>query len=80
MLHVQKEVVGVDLKPVTANEVTYQKVTTIEPTVLPAHINTESYDYDVKIITKNGGVYLAFLDQGACLSLTIIAPRLTEFW
>ena len=30
VLHVGKEVVGVDLNPVTANEVTYQKVTTIE--------------------------------------------------
>ena len=72
VLHVEKEVVGVDLDPVTANEVTYQKVTTIEPTVLPAHINTESYDYDVKIITKKGGVYLAFLDQGACVSISSV--------
>ena len=32
----------------------------------------ESYDYDVKIVTKKGGVYLAFLDQGACLSLTSV--------
>ena len=69
MLHVEKEVVGVDLNPVTANEVTYQKVTTIEPTVMPAHGKVEQYDYDVKIITKKGGVYLAFLDQGACVSL-----------
>ena len=72
VLHVEKEVVGVDLNPVTANEVTYQKVTTIEPTVLPAHIDKESYDYDVKIITKKGGVYLAFLDQGACVSISSV--------
>ena len=70
MLHVEKEVVGVDLDPLTANEGTYQKVTTIESTVLPAPGETESYDYDVKILTKKGGVYLAFLDQGACFSLT----------
>ena len=70
MLHVEKEVVGVDLNPVTANEVTYKKVTTIEPTVMPAHEKVEQYDYDVKIITKKGGVYLAFLDQGACVSLS----------
>ena len=72
MLHVEKELVGVDLNPVTANEVTYQKVTTIEPTVLPAHGETESYDYDVKIITKKGGVYLAFLDRGACVSVSSV--------
>ena len=70
VLHMEKEVFGVDLNPVTANEVTYQKVTTIEPTVLPAHGETESYDYDVKIITKKRGVYLAFLDQGACVSIS----------
>ena len=70
VLHVEKEVVGVDLNPVTANEVTYHKVTTIEPTVLPAHGKIEQYDYDDKIITKKGGVYLAFLDQGACVSLS----------
>ena len=69
VLHVEKELVGVDLNPVTANTVTYQKVTTIEPTVLPAPGKIEPYDYDVKIITKKGGVYLAFLDQGACVSL-----------
>ena len=72
VLHVEKEVVGVDLNPVTANEVTYQKVTAIEPTVLPAHGKTESYDYDVKIITKKRGVYLAFLDQGTCVSISSI--------
>ena len=72
VLHVEKEVVGVDLNPVTANEVTYQKVTTIEPTVLPAHGKVEQYDYDVKIITKKGGVYLAFLDQGACVSISSV--------
>ena len=69
MLHVEKEVVGVDLNPLTANEVTYQEVETIAPTVLPAPGKMESYDYDVKIVTKKGGVYLAFLDQGACVSL-----------
>ena len=69
MLHVEKEVVGVDLNPLTANEVTYQEVETIAPTVLPAPGKIESYDYDVKIVTKKGGVYLAFLDQGACVSL-----------
>ncbi|KAM7434137.1 hypothetical protein ABFA07_015738 [Porites harrisoni] len=72
VLHVEKELVGVDLNPVTANEVTYQKVTTIEPTVLPAHGKTESYDYDVKIITKKGGAYLAFLDHGACVSISSV--------
>ena len=72
MLHVEKEVVGVDLNPLTANEVTYQEVETIAPTVLPAPGKIESYDYDVKIVTKKGGVYLAFLDQGACLSLSSV--------
>ena len=69
VLYVEKEVVGVDLNPLTANELTYEEVGTIEPTVLPAHEKPEPYDYDVKIITKKGGVYLAFLDQGACVSL-----------
>ena len=32
----------------------------------------ESYDYDVKIITKKGGVYLAFLDHGACVSISSV--------
>ena len=69
VLHVEKEVVGVDLSPVTANEVTYQKVTTIGPTDAPAPGKMEQYDHDVKIVTKKRGVYLAFLDQGACVSL-----------
>ena len=69
MLHVDKKLIGVDLNPLTANEVTYQEVETIAPTVLPAPGKMESYDYDVKIVTKKGGVYLAFLDQGACVSL-----------
>ena len=72
VLHVEKEVVGVDLDPVTAKEVTYQKVTTIAPTVMPAPGKVEQYDYDVKIITKKGGVYLAFLDQGACVSISSV--------
>ena len=72
MLHVDKELIGVDLNPLTANEVTYQEVETIAPTVLPAPGKTDSYDYDVKIVTKKGGVYLAFLDQGACLSLSSV--------
>ena len=72
VLHVEKEVVRVDLNPLTANEVTYQEVETIAPTVLPAPGKIESYDYDVKIVTKKGGVYLAFLDQGACLSLSSV--------
>ena len=72
VLHVEKEVVGVDLNPVTAKEGTYQEVGTIEPTFLPAHGNPEPYDYDVKVITKKGGVYLAFLDQGACVSLSSV--------
>ena len=72
VLHVEKEVAGVDLNPLTANELTYQEVTTIAPTVMPAPGKVAQYDYDVKIITKKGGVYLAFLDQGACLSLTSV--------
>ena len=72
VLHVEKEVVGGDLNPVTAKEGTYQEAGTIEPTVLPAHGNPEPYDYDVKVITKKGGVYLAFLDQGACVSLSSV--------
>ena len=72
VLHVEKEVVGVDLNPLTANEVTYQEVETIAPTVLPAPGKSEPYESDVKIITKKRGVYLAFLDQGACVSLSSV--------
>ena len=72
VLHVEKELVGVDLNPLTANKVTYQKVETIVPTVLPASEKSKGYDYDGKIITKKGGVYLAFLDQGACVSLSSV--------
>ena len=72
VLHVEKEVVGVDLNPLTVNELTYEEVGTIEPTVLPAHGKNEPYDYDVKIITKKGGVYLAFLDHGACVSISSV--------
>ena len=72
VLHVDKELVGVDLNPVTANKVTYQKVETIAPTVLPGPAIMKTYDYDCKIITKKGGVYLAFLDQGACVSLSSV--------
>ena len=72
LLHVEKEVVGVDLNPLTANELTYQEVTTIAPTVMPAPGEVKQYDYDVKIITKKGGVYLAFLDQGACVSISSV--------
>ena len=72
VLHVEKEVVGVDLNPLTANELTYQEVTTIAPTVMPAPGKVQQYDYDVKIITKKGGVYLAFLDQGACVTISSV--------
>ena len=72
VLHVDKKLIGVDLNPLTANEVIYQEVETIAPTVLPAPGKMESYDYDVKIVTKKGGVYLAFLDQGACVSLSSV--------
>ena len=72
VLHVEKEVVGVDLNPLTANELTYEEVETIAPTVLPAAGKVEQYDYDVKIITKKGGVYLAFLDQGACVTISSV--------
>ena len=72
VLHVDKKLFGVDLNPLTANNVIYQKVETIAPTVLPGPKKSKTYDYDCKIITKKGGVYLAFLDQGACLSLTSV--------
>ena len=72
VFHVEKEVVGVDLNPLTANELTYQEVTTIAPTVMPAPGKVEQYDYDVKIVTKKGGVYLAFLDQGACVTISSV--------
>ena len=72
VLHVEKEVVGVDLNPLTATKLTYQKVETIAPRDLPAAGKTKEYDHDVKIITKKGGVYLAFLDQGACVSLSSV--------
>ena len=69
VLHVEKELVGVDLNPL-ADKVTHQKVETIAPTDLPAPGKPKEYDYDGKIITKKGGLYLAFLDQGACVSLS----------
>ena len=69
VLHVEKELVGVDLNPLTA-KVTYQKVETIVPKVLPSPRELKEYDYDSKIITEKGGVYLAFLDRGACVSLS----------
>ena len=72
VLRVDKELIGVDLNPVTANNVTYKKVETIAPTVLPGPLKGKTYDYDCKIITKKGGVYLAFLDQGACVSLSSV--------
>ena len=71
VLHVEKELVGVDLNPLTT-KVTYQKVETIVPKVLPPPDKLNEYDYDGKIITKKGGVYLAFLDQGACVSLSSV--------
>ena len=69
VLHVEKELVGVDLNPLSA-KVTYQKVETIVPKVLPPPKELKEYDYDSKIITEKGGVYLAFLDRGACVSLS----------
>ena len=71
VLHVEKELVGVDLDPLKA-KVKYEKVETIVPTVLPAPKELKEYDYDGKIMTKKGGVYLAFLDQGACVSLSSV--------
>ena len=68
-LHVEKELVGVDLNPLM---VKYEKVETIVPTVLPAPEKSKAYDYDGKIMTKKGGVYLAFLDQGACMLLSSV--------
>ena len=72
VLHVEKKLVGVDLNPLRGNKETYQKVETIVPTVLPGAWELKEYDYNRKIITKKGGVYLAFLDQGACLSLSSV--------
>ena len=74
VLHVEKELVGVDLNPLTA---TYQKVETIVPKVLPPPKELKGYDYDGKIITKKGGVYLAFLDQGACVILSSVIVSYT---
>ena len=71
VLHVEKELVGVDLNPLTTT-LTYQKVETIVPKVLPLPNELKEYDYDGKIITNKGGVYLAFLDQGACMSLSSV--------
>ena len=71
VLHVEKESVGVDLNPLDA-KVKYEKVETIVPIFLPAPKEINEYDYDGKIITKKGGVYLAFLDQGACVSLSSV--------
>ena len=70
VLHVEKKVVEGDLNPATATKLTYQKVETIAPRDLPAAGKSKEYDYDGKIITKKGGVYLAFLDKGACVSLS----------
>ena len=75
VLHVEKKLVGVDLDPLKDNEVTYQKVETIVPTVLPGAKESKEYDYNSKVITKKGGVYLAFLDQGACVSLSSVIVR-----
>ena len=72
VLHVEKKLVGVDLDPLRDNNVTYQKVETIVPTVLPGAKEAKEYDYNRKIITKKGGVYLAFLDQGACMTLSSV--------
>ena len=69
VLHVAKELVGVDLDPLTT-KLTYQKVDTIVPKFLPLPNELKEYDYDGKIVTKKGGVYLAFLDRGACVSLS----------
>ena len=76
VLHVEKELVGVDLNPLKA-KVTYQKVETIVPKVLPPPEKSKEYDYDGKIITKKGGVYLAFLDQGACVTLSSVIVSYT---
>ena len=72
VLHVKKKLVRVDLDPLRGNKVTYQKVETIVPTVLPGAKDAKEYDYNRKNITKKGGVYLAFLDQGACVSLSSV--------
>ena len=64
MLHVEKEVVGADLNLLTVNELTYEEVGAIEPTVLPAHGQPDPYDYDVK--THN--------QKGRCVSC-ILRPR-----
>ena len=77
VLHVEKEIVGVDLDPLKGNKVTYQKVETIVPKVLPPPKEFKDYDYDGKIITKKGGVYLAFLDQGACMRLSSVIVSYT---
>ena len=70
VLHADKELIGTDLNPLT-NTVTYHKVDTIapRPTDLPAPIQRRTYNYGGKIIPKARGVYLAFLDQGSCVSI-----------
>ena len=72
VFHAEQELIGVDLNPLTSNNVTYQKVQTIVPRVLPAPKTKKTYYYDGKIITQKGGLYLAFLSQGACVSLSSV--------
>ena len=48
VLHAEKELIGVELNPVRSDNVTYQKVQTIVPRVLPAPKTAKTYYYPLK--------------------------------
>ena len=71
MLQAEKALPGIDLNPLD-KKVIYGKVDTIKPKDLPPPKVRKSYTYDGKIVTKARGIYLAFLDQGSCVSITSV--------
>lgn len=48
----------------------FQKETVIMPKSLPAQGTTKTDIFRGSVVTRAGGIYLAFLDQGACITLT----------
>ena len=53
----------------------FKKEAVITPKSLPAQGSTKSAIFRGSVVTTAHGIYLAFLDQGACITLTKVTIR-----
>ena len=52
------------------NQVIFSKEDKIQPTTLPAPGNLQKYTYQGILATEANGIFLAFLDKGACIAIS----------